>query len=65
MSENQRWRGSAKADDEYQEFVELPADHAQHRDVFELVEAIGRPDDEGDDELLIDSGQSTIRLWWD
>jgi hypothetical protein len=43
--------------------VNLPADHAQRREVFDLVEKIGRPDDE--DELLIDCGQSTIRWWWD
>ena len=43
--------------------VDLPADHAQRRKVFELVEKIGRPD--GEDEPLIDGGQSTIRLWWD
>jgi hypothetical protein len=43
--------------------VDLPADHAQRREVFDLVETIGRPDDE--DEPLIDYGQSTIRLWWD
>jgi hypothetical protein len=43
--------------------VDLPADHAQRRDVFDLMEKIGRPDDE--DEPLIDCGQSTIRLWWD
>ena len=45
--------------------VDLPADHAQRREVFELAETIGRPDDDGDDERLIDSGQSTSRLWWD
>jgi hypothetical protein len=40
--------------------VELPADHAQRREVFDLVEKIGRRDDE--DEPLIDCGQSTIRF---
>jgi hypothetical protein len=43
--------------------VDLPADRAQRCKVFELVEKIGRPD--GEDEPLIDGGQSTIRLWWD
>ena len=43
--------------------VDLPTDHEQRREVFELVEQIGRPD--GEDEPLIDSGQSIIRLWWD
>ena len=43
--------------------VSLPADHAQRRELFDLVKRIGRPDDE--DEPLIDCGQATIRLWWD
>jgi hypothetical protein len=43
--------------------VDLLADHAQRREVFDLVEKIGRRDEE--DEPLIDCGQSTIRLWWD
>ena len=42
--------------------VALPADHAQRREVFELVEQIGRPGDEG---KALDCGQSTIRLWGD
>jgi hypothetical protein len=43
--------------------VDLPEDRAQRREVFDLVEEIGRPDDE--DEPVIDCGQPTIRMWWD
>jgi hypothetical protein len=43
--------------------VDLPEDRAQRREVFDLVEEIGRPDDQ--DGPVIDCGQSTIRLWWD
>ena len=43
--------------------VDLPGDPAQRREMFELVDKIGRPD--GDDAPLIEGGQSTIRLWWD
>jgi len=42
--------------------VDLPDDRAQRRRVFELVEEIGRPDE---DDPLVDCGQSAIRLWWD
>lgn len=58
MLPNDRWAPYADA-----LVVALPADHAQRREVFELVEQIGRPDDEG--KALVDCGQSTIRLWWD
>jgi hypothetical protein len=56
MLPNNRWAPYANM-----LLVDLPADHAQRREVFKLVENIGRPDDE--DEPLIDCGQSTIRLW--
>jgi hypothetical protein len=42
--------------------VDLPEDGAQRREVFDLVEEIGQPDDEA--EPLMDYGQSTIRLSW-
>jgi hypothetical protein len=43
--------------------IDLPADHAQRREVFDLVQTTRRPDEE--DEPLIDCGQLSIRLWWD
>ena len=58
MLPNDRWAPYADA-----LVVALPADHAQRREVFDVVEKIGCPDDE--DEPLIECGQSTIRLWWD
>lgn len=44
--------------------VTLPADQSMRRELFELIEQVGRPD-EGDDESLIDDGQQSVRLWWD
>jgi hypothetical protein len=48
--------------------VVLPDDPARRRELFELMKHIGRPDQDGPDpieELFIDSGQRSVRLWWD
>lgn len=47
--------------------VELPEDAAARRALFELMEHVGKPDEDGPGfaELLIDSGQDRVRLWWD
>ena len=46
--------------------VDLPEDHEKRRDVFELMEQVGRPDEHDEiDQPLLDSGQKAVRLWWD
>ena len=48
--------------------VDLPEDPARRRELFELMEHVGRPDEDGGTsiaELFIDCGQRSIRLWWD
>lgn len=45
--------------------VELPADAAMRRQLFELFEHFGRPDEHDDHGPLLDSGQHRVRLWWD
>ena len=46
--------------------VDLPADHEKRRDLFELMEHVGRPDEHDKvDQPLLDSGQTAVRLWWD
>jgi len=45
--------------------VTLPEDPAKRSALFDLMEHVGKPDEDGDDEPLIDSGQKEVRLWWD
>ena len=45
--------------------VRLPEDPAKRSAVFDLMEHVGKPDEDGGDEPLIDSGQKEVRLWWD
>jgi hypothetical protein len=48
--------------------VGLPEDPARRRELFELMEHIGRPDEDGSTslaELFSDCGQRSIRLRWD
>ena len=45
--------------------VRLPEDPTKRSALFDLMEHVGKPDEDGDDELLIDSGQQEVRLWWD
>lgn len=46
--------------------VTLPDDRACRRELFELIEHHGRPDEwDKSDEPLSDFGQNSIRLWWD
>lgn len=45
--------------------VRLPEDPAQRSLLFDLVEHVGKPDEDGDNEQLIDCGQKEVRLWWD
>ena len=45
--------------------VRLPEDPAKRSSLFDLMEHVGQPDEDGDDEPLIDSGQKEVRLWWD
>ena len=45
--------------------VTLPDNPAKRSALFELIEHVGRPDGDGDDDPLIDSGQKGVRLWWD
>jgi hypothetical protein len=44
--------------------VALPEDPSLRRALFDLIEDVARTDLSGD-EQLIDSGQTSIRLWWD
>jgi hypothetical protein len=44
--------------------VTLPQETARRCALFELIEHVGKPDEDGDD-VLIDSGQTAVRLWWD
>ena len=46
--------------------VTLPDDPAKRSALFEFMEEVGKPDEDGgDDHLLIDSGRTVVRLWWD
>ena len=45
--------------------VRMPEDAGQRAALFELMEHTGRPDEDGDGQLLIDCGQQEVRLWWD
>jgi hypothetical protein len=46
--------------------VVLPDDRACRRELFDLIEHDGRPDEwDKSDEPLSDFGQNSIRLWWD
>ena len=45
--------------------VTLPEDPAKRSALFDHMEHVGKPDEDGDDEPLIDSGQKEVRLWWD
>lgn len=46
--------------------VMLPDDRACRRELFELIEHDGRPDEwDKSDEPLSDFGQNSVRLWWD
>ena len=45
--------------------VGMPEDPQKRRALFELIEHTGRPDDDGDEQPLIDCGQREVRLWWD
>lgn len=46
--------------------VTLPDDRARRRELFELMEHEGRPDEwDKNDEPLMDYGQKSVRLWWD
>ena len=44
--------------------VSLPVDHSKRHDIFELIEHVGRPDEDAG-ELPSDQGQDVVRLWWD
>ena len=45
--------------------VTLPEDPAKRSALFELMEHVGQPDEDGNDHPLIDCGQEEVRLWWD
>jgi hypothetical protein len=46
--------------------VGVPEDHQQRSRLFAFMKDIGRPDEDGNDDLLlIDCGQREVRLWWD
>jgi hypothetical protein len=45
--------------------VRLPEDPAKRSALFGLMEHVGRPDGDGDEEPLVDAGQQEVRLWWD
>jgi hypothetical protein len=46
--------------------VSLPEDPSTRAALFDLMQHIGKPDEDGgDDHWLIDSGQEEVRLWWD
>ena len=48
--------------------VTLPEDPARRRELFELMRDVGQPDEDGGEpveELLMDHGQESVRLWWD
>lgn len=44
--------------------VQMPEEPSKRRQLFELMEHVGRPDEDGS-EVLTDRGQSEVRLWWD
>lgn len=45
--------------------VRLPEDPAKRSVLFDLMEHVGKPDEDGDSQPLIDCGQKEVRLWWD
>jgi hypothetical protein len=45
--------------------VRMPEDPAKRSALFDLMEHVGKPDEDGDEEKCIDSGQKEVRLWWD
>ena len=46
--------------------VRLPDDPSKRSALFDRIELIGRPDENGDHEqAFIDFGQKEVRLWWD
>jgi hypothetical protein len=45
--------------------VRLPDDPAKRSALFDLMEHVGKPDEDGDQQPLIDGGQKEVRLWWD
>jgi hypothetical protein len=45
--------------------VTLPEDPAKRSALFDLMEHIGRPNEDGDEQPLVDGGQNEVRLWWD
>jgi hypothetical protein len=44
--------------------VSLPSDPRRRCDIFELIETVGRPDEDAG-ALPSDQGQAVVRLWWD
>ncbi|MEO6064793.1 MAG: hypothetical protein ABIP49_03295, partial [Lysobacterales bacterium] len=45
--------------------VRLPENAVKRKALFDLMEHVGQPDEDGVDEVLIESGQQEVRLWWD
>ena len=45
--------------------VDLPTDHTRRSALFELMEGTGQPDEHDRLGPLLDSGQESVRLWWD
>ena len=48
--------------------VQPPDDPARRRELFAFMREVGQPDEDGPDpieEVLTDSGQKVVRLWWD
>lgn len=43
----------------------VPADASPRHTVFELIEHTGCPDEHDKLGPLMDTGQASIRLWWD
>jgi hypothetical protein len=57
---NDRWAPYADA-----LIVDLPTHDARRSGLFELIEGTGRPDEHDRLGPLRDSGQKSVRLWWD
>lgn len=46
--------------------VGVPGDPGKRSALFDFMKHVAKPDEDGgDDHLLIDSGQTEVRLWWD
>ena len=45
--------------------VDLPIDRTRRSELFELMEGTGQPDEHDRLGPLLDSGQESVRLWWD